>query len=305
MDFILPMGNPMEFFVFIICSGILFQAIVKLFKPEHIFNWNLYKKLDKLSIFDNKAIDNLIIVSLIGMTLSMTVTVLNILLLFICILLNFVLSKIAPTTTPLMPFYTVYFGTVVWNQFIGTFTIVISILIPVLDLIPKIDNWREQIVKNRVFSLDFSIKSKIYNLLSFVFLYLFMMILLFGVIFLAFYSPIYNYNSQISYPINFGIESYPLNSSKEMMGVNISLSNPLDHDVIITSITYVSKPNTAGENIRFNTSAPNKTLMKKGSLTLSLKLNKTKVSRSYGCIHLRTSEGTIPIEFPGGMLYDN
>jgi len=74
MDFILPVGDPVEFFVFVLVPGILFQVMVKLFKPNFISEWSWYQKLDELSIFGNKTagelLDKLLVISLIGLVLN-------------------------------------------------------------------------------------------------------------------------------------------------------------------------------------------------------------------------------------------
>ena len=196
----------------------------------------------------------------------------------------------------IMVFYA-YFNTLMWSMFIGQNAILLSFFPAFLGF----HSIAEKLIASR---LKRQILLSFFRILSIIMLFL---------LFLLFYVSLINspvYNSQTSSPIYFGVIDCISNSKKDVVNVNISLSNPLDHDVVITSIRYAPKDMVSishiiiGEvkmdrdAIKFSTSTSNKTLMKKNILIISMELNKTKISKSYNFIHLMTTEGTIPIEIP-------
>ena len=93
-------------------------------------------------------------------------------------------------------------------------------------------------------------------------------------------------------PIHIGFNTYTLDSDKDKINMTLSLSNPLDYDVVINSIEYVKSEELVEGGVS------NVILHKKETIILDIKLDRHKLDETYYYIHLKTTEGTIPIKIP-------
>jgi len=326
MDTYLLVTNPIGFFVFTFGPGLLFWTLMYILKEiqykqvESSLSLKLMDFYEKFEIFfSNKLFDKVVLVSFTGIMLNVIALIL------------IKLSELVELLPPISKWYVVIFvifslllltiGEILFRKNykhadkIFGFTFIVCpvlLIIIIFSLIYKLKNLLFNTIYGSVFVGVLSLAIVLF-LFLFLLVYtiwtnrrlinknlnysdyaLFMVVLLVSLFILVFIPESTIYNLQTSSPIHFDVITYScLNST---INSTLFLSNSIDKDIVITDI----KPNDSILKKDFELPI---ILDEKGNLFLYIELKRDKLIYLDPVlyIHLKTTEGTIPIQIPDDL----